>query len=280
MAPAQGFYINLDRSPQRRRAVEAEIARAGLAGRYRRFPGIDGAMLPAGRYAVTPGEAGCFLSHLGAIEAGAASGRPVHVLEDDALLCRGFARHLAMIVDRVLDHFDIVFTDMLLPGNPEFTRDCLAYYRDHRSTGAFNVFAGTYWACMASYVVHPGAAGKLAGLLRQEEQAGMRQPVDLYLARLVKDGSITAGCLFPFVTSVHFPYPGMARDKDVARTTIHRPRETVAERLIVDLPRAAFYIDIDLKRLRSGLAALAPVPEALRADFRNCAALLDAMPAR
>ncbi len=287
VAAPLGYYINMDRSVQRRRAVEAEIANAGLSGQYRRFAARDGAALKASRYGVTPGEAGCFLSHLGALEAGRKGGRHFHVLEDDAVLGQGFAGHLAMAMDRVISDFDIVFTDMWLPSNQEFIRDCLKFYDDYRATGAFNVISGHYWACMASYVVNINAADKLCRLLAEGRDAGMTLPVDLYIAHLVASGVVTAGCLFPFVTSVRLPFAGMVNNAAEARTTIARPDDSARgaggprnggiERLISFLPRVAFYIDADLPRLRAGFAALTVVDPRLRGDYLNCRRALEAV---
>jgi GR25 family glycosyltransferase involved in LPS biosynthesis len=86
-----GYFINLDKSVGRRRAIEAELAKVGFPRRYQRFAAIDRGTLKTRNHAIEPGEAGCFLSHLGVIEAGAKTGGHFHVLEDDAVLSRDFA---------------------------------------------------------------------------------------------------------------------------------------------------------------------------------------------
>ncbi|MEA2781782.1 MAG: hypothetical protein QOK29_3326, partial [Rhodospirillaceae bacterium] len=43
----QGFYINLDRSPDRNEEMLRQFRTFGLAGRYIRFPGVDGRMTGA-----------------------------------------------------------------------------------------------------------------------------------------------------------------------------------------------------------------------------------------
>jgi hypothetical protein len=126
-------------------------------------------------------------------------------------------------------------------------------------------------------VVNINAAEKLIRLLRKGVEDGMPKAVDLYLADLVASGVITAGCLFPFVSSVRLPYPGKTKGLDVAQTTIARPGYSVIERLIVDLPRAAFYIDADLPALRAAFAALPVTNPRLRDDYLNGARLLDAL---
>jgi hypothetical protein len=49
-----GFFINLDRSAKRRRAVEAELAKARLARTHQRFAGTDGRVVKMRNHAVSP----------------------------------------------------------------------------------------------------------------------------------------------------------------------------------------------------------------------------------
>jgi len=67
-APYHGLYINLDRSVERRERMEAQLADLGLAGRYVRFPAIDGASLGSGTGTLKAGERGAFHSHVQALE--------------------------------------------------------------------------------------------------------------------------------------------------------------------------------------------------------------------
>jgi hypothetical protein len=120
-----------------------------------------------------------------------------------------------MITGDVIDDFDIVLTDMLLPLGPAFIHDLSAMYDAYRTGGSFNILAGQYWASLSSYVVNTKAAGKLIRLLRDEVKAGMRLPVDLCIGKLVASGAVTVGCLFPFVTSI--------RRSEILETTIPAP---------------------------------------------------------
>jgi GR25 family glycosyltransferase involved in LPS biosynthesis len=101
-ANGPGFFINLDRTTRRRIAMERGLAASGLGGRYRRFAAIDGSQIKAARYAVSPGEAGCFLSHLAVLEAGARTGKHFHVLEDDAIFSPAMATCLEMILTSLI----------------------------------------------------------------------------------------------------------------------------------------------------------------------------------
>jgi GR25 family glycosyltransferase involved in LPS biosynthesis len=253
-----GYFINLDRSVKRRRAIEAELSKVGLVKQYKRFPAIDGRTLNMRRFAVGRGEAGCFLSHIGALEAGRKTGQHFHVLEDDAVLCRGFASHLKAITDGPINDFDIVLTDMLVPPEPRFFEELLTLYEHYLAHGAFNMLMGSYWACLSSYVVNSKAAGKLIQLLRQEAEGGMSLPVDLCVGRLVSSGAVTAGCLFPFVS--------YSRMSHLIETTISRPGDSAAARTIVDSARAAFYVEADPGKIRADLAGIVATDLGQRLD--------------
>src|SRR5262245_21679794 len=80
-----GLYINLDRSTERRRSIEEQLAKFNLSSRYTRFEAVDG-LKTAAREGLQPGEVGCFHSHHRALMKGGENGLPVHILEDDILL--------------------------------------------------------------------------------------------------------------------------------------------------------------------------------------------------
>src|SRR5215510_12227022 len=79
-----GLYINLDRSPERRTALEKQLSDLNLHSHYRRFPAVDGREIDTSKSPLGPGEVGLFLSHCRAVEHARAKGVSVHVLEDDA----------------------------------------------------------------------------------------------------------------------------------------------------------------------------------------------------
>ena len=117
MVSYHGVYINLDRSPSRRIAMDEQLAALGLKDRYSRFGAIDGGTLPPSRSALRPGESGAFFSHMRALEAARSSGdAAVHIMEDDALL----SEHVRPVIEDAIgaglfQRFDILFTDLLAP---------------------------------------------------------------------------------------------------------------------------------------------------------------------
>src|SRR4051812_423629 len=124
-----GLFINLDRCPERRAAMEAQLRRYGLADRYQRFPAIDDA----------DGQRGCFQSHIGALES-AAAGHASHVLEDDALLSGYVPQVVEFVVSTgVLDRFDIVFTETLIGPDILELRELKKLFDRHRADETFEV---------------------------------------------------------------------------------------------------------------------------------------------
>src|SRR5262245_1947005 len=110
--PYHGLYINLERSTERRTAIERQLDIFGLAPFYARFPAIDGTTLNSPRSTIKPGENGCFQSHYRALMSVRTRGKCLHMLEDDALLSP-YVRPVIeeAIAQNLFDQFDVVFTD-------------------------------------------------------------------------------------------------------------------------------------------------------------------------
>ena len=241
--PYRGYFINLDRSDGRRRSFEAQLERLGLAGCYERFPAVDGRSLDPGTHPhrVKLGEAGCFLSHLRALEAARRAGTDVHVVEDDVILARSLATRLATIVDEgLLSRYDLVYTDTLVPFQPDLLRQYLRICAHASGTpdGIQLVnLRGNFKACHASYLVGRGSLDKVIGALSEQVDAGIGLPIDILLRNLVNDGMLTAACTLPFLTAV--------RLDDAISTTIHGQYEAAVSVLLHNLLRNQFFIDRD-----------------------------------
>ncbi len=120
-SPIKHYFINLDRSPERRRFIERQLDDLELAGE--RIAGIDGTKLPEkvegidpdlyrrchGR-TIRPGEIGCYLSHLKALQAFIDSGdRFAVVLEDDAVLLSSYKEVLSVLTgEKMAGRWDMV----------------------------------------------------------------------------------------------------------------------------------------------------------------------------
>src|SRR5215831_1337292 len=90
-APWHGYFINLERSNDRRASIKAGLARAGISDRYQRFQAVDGRLAASQIPTNLPdGALGCLLSHAAPISLPHPRDRYLHVLEDDATLSRHF----------------------------------------------------------------------------------------------------------------------------------------------------------------------------------------------
>jgi GR25 family glycosyltransferase involved in LPS biosynthesis len=244
-----GYYINLDRSAERRARLEADLAAHSLQGAFARFSGVDGRALAPGASPLKPGEIGCFRSHLGALRAARAAGGVAHILEDDVIvsdLAGSFGA--AMTATGQFDRFDILFTDTFLPPDLmqlRFFKQTFDKAHALRTQGQsdFRVLDISRYpfACASSYLVAPRALDRLIAALEAHDAGGASLPVDILFRALANQGDIRAGCVFPFITSV--------RLDDIAATTIEGRAEQTGNLsvLAMTLLRYAFFVDADIE---------------------------------
>ena len=204
----QGFYINLDRSLDRRASMEQALARCGLRDMIARFPARVGDERQKG---ITVNELGCFLSHQAIIDS-IVDDRPTLVLEDDTYFPQRFPEYFSIILDKCVDHdWDILFLNKMI----SFT-DLRAVYqmiRKKRAAGdiysdQFRDFSieeckGLYVSGAGAYLVRPGAAGKVAEVLRKAADANYPKPVDIVYLNAINAGTLKAKFAFPYILGVN-----------------------------------------------------------------------------
>lgn len=208
-----GRYINLDRSPERRAALEHQLAALGLAATYRRFPAIDCTTLRQTSGSISKAEYGCFASHTAVLGEAAATGAHLHVLEDDALLSEELIVTLERLANEgFLEHFDLIFTDVVLAPDVriynqfERARSGNMRLEAHNARETFLEVTtidlrNIPWSGMTSYVVARRSVARVATLLESRLSAGPTLPVDIVMRQLVNRGELKAACVIPFVTS-------------------------------------------------------------------------------
>jgi GR25 family glycosyltransferase involved in LPS biosynthesis len=203
-----GYYINLDRSPERRERMEAEFARNGLTRRYSRFPAVDGNG-PGCRSPLQPGEVGCFRSHLDLMKLIASNGRIAHVLEDDVVVCDLTAPAIDAIVKRrILEEFDLLFLSTPLGNDLNSFRKFHPMYEEagriERADELKVIDLGeNYIYGLDSFVVGPKGLEALVSCLEAEWERGPMIPVDVVIRDEIRARRIRAACVFPFVTAPH-----------------------------------------------------------------------------
>lgn len=231
-----GLYINLDRSCDRRERLERDIARIGLAGRYRRIPAVDGASVEP-RARLAPAEFGCYLSHLQALAAASESTTATHVLEDDTILSPRLPSVISAAIEcGLLDQFDIVFLDFGMPYDPRL----LAHYKKIADPGRISVISigGCKFWGTASYLVSPRGAARIADVCRKAMD-DWPLPIDVIICEQARAGALRSAALFPFVTTVHL-------EQSLASTIGHEFADDDLGHLIFGLLRYSFFVDADL----------------------------------
>ena len=205
-AAASGVWINLDASVQRRSRMQAQLDRLGLAG-LQRLQAVDGQglALPPG-CGITPGELGCLLSHLQALQALPAD-RASLILEDDVELSADLPALLqAPLPDSARD-LDLVLLDC----QPACNSHVLAQLwhlasphwldRDARSLRSMTLVDAApvfRWGTPA-YLVTPRGRDRLIRVLRDGLDAGPVLPVDLLLGQAMHQGGLAAAIAVPFL---------------------------------------------------------------------------------
>ena len=216
----QGLYINLDKRADRRAHMEREIASFGLSDRYRRVRA----------FADQSPAAGCYRSHMKALEEARRLGGLVHILEDDSILSAALLPFMNDRLPALLDQFDLLFLDMWID-------------QDHAAVTKFQAAMdgrdgllpldqdGPRIACASSYVVAPRFVDELHRLLRDHQSS--RRPVDSTYDHLAKSNQCRAAVVVPFVTGV---------DIQVGAASDIQPMPPAHQRMYTML-RTHFFVD-------------------------------------
>jgi hypothetical protein len=227
----RGYYINLDRKPERRRRMEAEFSRFKLSSFYERVSAVDG---QPGAPEKAAGAFGCFRSHLKVAEIGARAGSAIHVLEDDAILSSRLKPFLASpACAAALQRYDLLFLDMWVKNEaiPRY-RDALA-----RARGGYELMdlRGIRISATDSYLVGQRSLKKLAVMLAGEAAKGPRVAVDVFYWKMVEAGFLTAAVTVPFLTCVDIE---TGAESSIQKLSSDHQRESI-------MLRTSFFVDRD-----------------------------------
>jgi GR25 family glycosyltransferase involved in LPS biosynthesis len=256
-----GTYINLDRSAERRAQIEAEFAAFGLRDRYRRFAAAEGNALAFPNPRLSDGEIGCFTSHLLLQKQALGSDTHIHVVEDDAMFSRFTAQMIGSVVtSQAVDQYDIVFTDTTVtPSQSDYKQYRALYDACVERDAAGNVvrvhprIIDYYVGATTSYIVNRRAIPKLVDLFTRELAKGATAPIDIFIRRAAREGTLRVGSLFPFATSL--------RIENVLNNTIGGRRNNLLSRIAVCLGRISFFAECDHRALQACTAQLFPDPD-------------------
>jgi GR25 family glycosyltransferase involved in LPS biosynthesis len=250
----QGYYINLDRNPDRNTAIEAELKRFNVRERYQRFPAVDGHSCGLESRTLSAGEVGCYLSHYRLLEQNLSQPSNLHVMEDDVLFSKYASGMLAAVAtNNFFGQFDIVYTDVFVPIDIEAIASYKKIYGQSLRVGAggersfsnFQVLdlSEINFASAASFLVNGNSISKLCELYRRHLESGITLPIDLLLRNLVLEGKIKAACIFPFVTSV--------RPESLVTMNMEGRYKSNLSVLVSFLLRYSFFVDCDWEKCTS-----------------------------
>jgi GR25 family glycosyltransferase involved in LPS biosynthesis len=239
-----GYYINLDRSPDRRTMMDAQLVRLGLSERYQRFAAVDGNPPGVTSPTLTASELGCFASHQQLLQRHVDGAAHLHIIEDDIVLAKRTGSFIdGVITAGLLDGYDLLFTDMVMQSDLNFIRRARRWYASdirHDADGTatevrFRPIA--YTASMTSYLVNRQSIRLVGDMFGSELASGAKRPIDLFIRDQVAAGRLRASCLFPFITSIR---PGAPTSMAV------RDDHDQLSTLALDLLRHSFFVECDL----------------------------------
>lgn len=248
-----GRYINLDHAKSRRSALESHLRELGIDSSYQRIPAVLGTEASRTHASsLTPGELGCYLSHLKALAAHLDGGAEahLHILEDDVCLVKDWAEQAERVSVAIEggpgeSPWDILFTDVLLPVDAEVAGPLTKVWLTRARSRTFVRvdLGGVPFASAASYVVHREAAGKVHALLCDRWSGNL--PLDLVLRDLAATGELRAAVTVPFLSTL---------SSENERSTIRDGLDP--SRAAFYLYRQGFFMDADHAALQHQMVAL------------------------
>lgn len=270
----EGYYINLDRSPDRRESMERQIKALGLEKVYRRFPAIDGAPAAySGR--LRSGEVGCFHSHAELMRRAKPDGKIIHVLEDDSLLSEFFFPAVCHTIDSgAFERYDLIYTDIhgifelrhlqQLKWIFEETAPARIDGSLHNKLRMVDL-APVNFLATSSYLINPASADRLKAIISKEISEGLSLPIDHLIRREVNARRLRAAVIFPYVSTI---------DLTLASATLSG-RDMRDAHTAMRLMRYSFFINRDLDGQAGQILAEILARNETGRDDRHHAFLLD-----
>jgi glycosyl transferase family 25 len=272
MSTLNGFFINLDRSPERARQMRAELDARKL-GFVERFAAVDARTLsqpPACR--IPMAAYGAFLSHQAVITQTPADSFTL-VFEDDMQISDSLAGMLSPENLQSLSGHDLIFFDcqLFISINELVVRyrevmhdmpnlrsvDLPAAQRREVAKVGLRDASGAYCWGAAAYLVTPRGKEKLGPLLRQTLDQGPPGTLDILFRNLIQDKTLDARLMMPFLATPRL-------DGLTASTIDGRQQDLLPFALCSMVRRLYFAGDVDIDGMIEFFAAASsdPLPRA------------------
>ena len=258
-----GYYINLERSADRRARIETELATHGLT-RYTRFVASEGNAMNFPSTRIMAGEMGCFTSHYRLMESLRGQTKPAHVIEDDIILSAQAGPVLQWLVSSgQLEKFDIIMTDVAVPLLSDACHAYKTFYDAAVKRGADGCIEKVNFCVInmrelifgstCSMLVNHASFGKIADLYGAALRTGATLPVDLFIREQAQKDVLRVGCVFPFVTSI--------RPESCYASIIGASADQLSS-MASNMLRHSFFIDCDWNACLAQACESFPQPKA------------------
>lgn len=242
-----GYYINLDRSTERRMHIETELERYNLTHNYQRFCAADGNSLNIKSTSLNPGHLGCWTSHYLLLKENLGREQHLHVVEDDVIFASCTERVIhSVIASGYLDRCDILFTDISIPLLNEVYKVYKALYDKNVVLAADGKIESVkfeaidlskiIYSSTTSFLVNKNSVQKIYNMYEQEIKRGLEVPIDLFIRHKNHAGELKVGTLFPFITSFRL---------DAELRSEISPLEDRSGMIAAGIGRYAFFVGCD-----------------------------------
>jgi len=200
----QTLFINLDAATQRRAALEKNFRDlAPATWRLTRVQALEAERVVERGFhgSLRPSEKACLLSHERALSASLADPDPCLIVEDDALFGPNTFRQIDQLAVLRDEGIDLVYTSALIGDwvsiiNQFLMRRTLS----PKGEVCLLPLKGVVFSGADAYIVRNRAKARLLGLLRSLPSYDV--PYDLLLQKWVRQGTLNAVVVFPFLTSL------------------------------------------------------------------------------
>ena len=211
------FYINLDRSHGRRVAIESDFQKISPEFQVERFTAVDGSTEARLNDHLSPGQTGCYLSHMRLIHANLGSESHLMIVEDDESF-NSKLENIGGIISQVPEvDWDIIYLDFTVVEIEDmlYLTRCLHNNINHVSNPKiiplpkwFTPY-GTH-----AYIVNYRFKEKLYEVLNSNKDAGL--PIDNILCLGLRQSVIRSFATLPFLC-----YPGVENSNSQIVSTEH-----------------------------------------------------------
>jgi hypothetical protein len=202
----RGYFLNLKRNEQRRESFARHLEVRRAAARYERFEAVDGqTVVHQGRTSLRAGELGLWLSHERLVQANRSPSVHLHIVEDDVRFATDAVGQMEAVLayaDEMESGWDLIFTEILVPIHWDLFYQFAEYMKGHSQSGAHALLdlASMPFAGLTSVFVNKRSVDKYFSLISGNWTKG--QPLDLYIAELVRQKLLKAVVTVPFLTSL------------------------------------------------------------------------------